>query len=211
MKKGIFIAFEGLDGNGKTTQVKLLERHLQDKGLTVVTTREPGSTPAGEKIREILLNKDYPINSLTELFLFEAARAQVTREIIKPSLDQNVIVIADRYGMSSLAYQGYGRAIDIKLIEELNKKATDHLEPDIYFYLDIPPMEGLNRKGRKDDEIPLSSPRMEREEKAFYQRVRYGYLKLVEQNDRAVSIDAKRAPEKVFRQVLDILQEKFDL
>jgi dTMP kinase len=210
MKKGTFIVFEGLDGNGKTTQVKLLEQYFKDKGLKVTTTREPGGTPTGEKIREILLNKDYFIKPLTELFLFEAARAQLVSAVIKPALAENRIVISDRYGMSSLAYQGYGRNIKVKFIEKLNKLATENLEPDIYFYLDIPPKEGLDRKGRKE-ELPLFSPRMEREEEDFYQRVRKGYLKLVEQNSRAISIEARLTPEEISVQVIRALKEKFDL
>lgn len=210
MKKGIFIVFEGLDGNGKTTQVKLLEQYLKDKGFDVITTREPGGTPAGEKIREIILEKDFTIHSLTELFLFEAARAQLVKEVIKPSLNQDRIVISDRDRMSSLAYQGYGRNIDIEFIESLNSKACENLEPDIYFYLDIPPMEGLDRKGRKE-EIPLFSPRMEREKKEFYQRVRKGYLELADRNSKVTSINAKLPPEEIFNQVKCILEEKFDL
>lgn len=209
MEKGLFIVFEGLDGNGKTTQVRLLEQYLEHKGVEVITTREPGGTPVGEKIREILSSKDYSISPLTELFLFEAARSQVTTGVIKPALAKGKIVIADRYYMSSLAYQGYGRGLDLGLVNKLNRLATDHLEPDICFYLDIPPRVGLARKDR--ERPPLSSPRMEREAIQFYQRVREGYKREVEQNKKAVSLDARLSPQEISAQVTKILKGKFDL
>ncbi len=209
MGRGLFIVFEGLDGNGKTTQVRLLQKYLKDKGKDVISTREPGGTPVGEEIREILSNKDYSISPLTELFLFEAARAQLTRGVIKPALAQGKIVIADRYYISSLAYQGYGRGIDIGFVNKVNKLATEDLEPDICFYLDIPPRVGLARKNR--EEMPLFSPRMEREAIQFYQRVREGYKREIQQNKRAVSLNARLSPQEISGQVTKILKEKFDL
>lgn len=193
----MFIAFEGIDGSGKTTQAKRLKVHLKKLSYEVVLVEEPGGTPIGEAIRKILKDSGQQMAALTELLLYEASRSQLVRQIIKPALAKGVIVIADRYAMSSLAYQGYGRGLNLKLIEKLNEIATDGLEPDFIFLLDIPPREALKRKSLKD--------RMEQEALGFHERVRKGYLELQARTKKCFLIDGMKRPEQIFKEVLRAL------
>ena len=147
MKSGLFITTEGTDGSGKTTQIKLMESYLKDKGFDVVVTREPGGTGIGEKIRSIILD---PENSdmayMTEMMLYASARAQLVGELIKPSLEYGKVVICDRFIDSSYVYQGFGRKIDIELIERVNSIALDGIMPDITLFFDIDPKIALERR-----------------------------------------------------------------
>lgn len=195
----IFVVFEGIDGSGKSTQAKLLAEHLRKKDKEVLLVEEPGGTSVGDVIREVLLDKGSRIDPLTELLLYEASRSQLVQEVIKPALEEGKVVIADRYSISSLAYQGYGRGIDLKLIKELNKIATAGLEPDMVFLLDLPAEEGLVRVGRRD--------RIESAEIEFHHRVRRGYLKLIAQHERGYLIDGRKGREEVFQEVLLSLKE----
>ena len=135
MEKGLFITFEGIDGCGKTTQIELLKNHLEQKGYSVLLTREPGAKGLGEKLREILLNYDGEVSSNCESFLFLADRAQHIDTVIKPAIDKGIIVLCDRHTDSTVAYQGYGRMLDLKQIHSLNNIATSGLKPDITFIL----------------------------------------------------------------------------
>jgi len=181
MKKGLFITIEGPDGSGKTTQSKLLVEYLKKKGYSVVHTREPGGTSLAEFLREVILNPDLKIAPVTELLLYSASRAQHTIELIKPSLQERKIVVCERYTGATIAYQGYGRGLDIELIKKLNRIATGGLTPDLTIILDVPVEKGLRRikKGRNHD-------RLEKESLEFHRRVRQGYLAL-----------AKESPEKI--------------
>lgn len=187
--KGIFISFEGIEGSGKSTQANLLHEHLIKKGIKAILTEEPGGTKIGEKIRKILLdseNKD--ILPFTELLLYYASRAQHINEIIIPSLNKGVTVITDRFTDSTIAYQGYGRCIDLNTILTIDKLIISSLRPDITFLLDLDVEIGLkrNRGINKTD-------RLELEDIEFHERVRKGYIELASKEpDRIKLIDASR-------------------
>ena len=169
--KGIFLSLEGIEGTGKSTQAHLLAIYLRDQGYTVVQTAEPGGTPISLKIRELLLSLDSRgMDQLTELLLYNAARVQHIREVIDPALARGDIVITDRFSDSTLAYQGYGRGIDLQVIEALDAVATGCMRPDLTLILDIDVETGLrrNKEMKKND-------RLEREDVAFHQQVRRGF------------------------------------
>ena len=148
MMKGIFITFEGIDGCGKSTQCELLKDYLTDNGKDFIFVREPGGTVIGERIREILLDKkNTQMTARTELMLFEAARAQITDEVIRPALEEGKTVICDRFFDSSSAYQGKARGMGMEFVSDLNMAATGGLKPDITFFFDISAEEALERRG----------------------------------------------------------------
>ena len=198
MEKGLFITFEGIDGCGKSTQIGLLESYLKEKGKEVLLIREPGGTAVGEKIREILLEKkNDSMKPLTELLLFEAARAQITEEKIIPATEAGKVVICDRFFDSTTAYQGYAREMGTELTDLLNGIATAGRSPDITFVLDIDPEQAYARRvGRGGEE-----DRMEALGLLFQQKVREGYLKLASDNPRVRVIDASATPEEISEQI----------
>ena len=172
MKRGKFITVEGTDGSGKTTQIRLMEAYLNEKGHDVVLTREPGGTRISEKIREIILDlKNDEMGSTTEMLLYASARAQLVSQVIKPAIDSNKTVICDRFVDSSLVYQGFGRGIDIKIIEDINNSAINGVWPDITFFFELDPETALKR--RMAETIP---DRIEKEKIDFHKRV---YLSLI--------------------------------
>jgi len=181
MKKGLFITFEGIDGCGKTTQIELLKDYLEQNGHTVLLTREPGAKGLGEKLREILLNYDGEVSSNCESFLFLADRAQHIDTIIRPSIEKGVIVLCDRHTDSTVAYQGYGRMLDLKQIHSLNNIATSGLKPNMTFVLDISIETSLERIGKGRD-------RMENAGVEFFQRVRNGYIEISRQEPNRVKL-----------------------
>lgn len=170
LKRGIFITFEGPEGCGKSTQSKLIYDHLK-LSYDCVHTREPGGTKLGERVREVLLHSDgVNISDLAELFLFEAARAQIVREVIKPALARKKIVICDRFSDATFSYQGYGGRVPLGSIESLDRIATAGLKPDLTISLDIDTVTGLRRAKNKGVD------RMEKKDLAYHRRVRSGYL-----------------------------------
>jgi dTMP kinase len=195
MKKhrGIFIAFEGIDGCGKSTQAKKLCACLKKKGYSVMLLREPGGTPVSEKIRRILLDRRLDISPLTELFLYEAARSQLAESVIIPALDKRQVVISDRYFDSTMAYQGYGRGIDIRLVERLNRAASLGIEPDMIFILDVDYGTSLARRSKRPD-------RLEKEKKAFFNRVRGGFRSLASKRMTTL-IDGRKDIDSIFDEV----------
>lgn len=171
-RQGIFITLEGPEGAGKTTQLKLLSKYLQDEGIDHLITRDPGGTSLGKPIRRILLDAKSVVSPVAELLLYEADRAQNVSEIILPGLEQGKVVFCDRYIDSTLAYQGYGRGIDLDLIEKINDVATQGLRPARTILFDIESSAGLARLH------PSGHDRLEREALEFHQKVRHGYLEL---------------------------------
>ena len=199
MSKGLFITFEGGDGCGKTTQIKLLDEYLRNKGYKTLLTREPGSIGLGEKVREILLNYDGEVSSVCESFLFLADRAQNVDCIIKPALEEGAIVICDRHTDSSVAYQGYGRGLDIERINMLNNIATSGLKPDLTIVLDVDVETSQARVGSEKD-------RMESAGIEFFERVRKGYLEIAKQEpERVKVVDAKQTIEDIHNQILELV------
>jgi dTMP kinase len=170
--RGKFITFEGSEGSGKSTQARLLYNYLKKRHLSVYRIREPGSTIISEKIRRILLDpKNKNMSNLTEMLLYMAARAQLVQDVILPQLRKGKVVICDRFLDATLAYQGYGHGIDIKLIKRLGEYATLGIKPDMTFFLDIDVEKGLRRTGRTKD-------RIERRSLSYHEKVRRGYLRL---------------------------------
>ncbi len=181
MKKGLFITFEGAEGCGKTTQIKLLDNYLKSKGYETLLTREPGAKGLGEKIREILLNYEGDVSPQCESFLFLADRAQHIDCIIKPALELGKIVLCDRHIDSTVAYQGYGRCLDLEKINYLNNIATSGLKPDLTIIFDIDIKTSMQRVGSTKD-------RMESAGEEFFNRVRNGYLKIAELEPNRVKV-----------------------
>lgn len=205
MKQGKFIVFEGIDGAGKTTQVELLQTELALKGYPVMVIREPGGTSLGELIRGLLLNPDYrELDPKAEALLYIAARAQAIAQIILPSLVKKQVILADRFVDSSLAYQGYGRGVDLGFLEQINKAVVGDLLPALIFLLDLPPETGLARLSKQGK----VRDRLETEGLAFYQRVRSGYLDLAARNSKRYQIiDARKSKTEIFAEILPLVEE----
>ena len=193
----MFIAFEGGEGAGKSTQEALLAAALTERGHHVVRTREPGGTPAGERIREILLSPEFDgLDSRAEALLFAAARGEHVARVIRPALDRGDVVICDRYLDSSVAYQGYGRELGVETIRQLSLWATDDLVPDLTIVLDIDPAIGLSRLENPD--------RMEAEPIEFHRAVRAGFLDLASKDpDRYLVLSADQPREVIAAQILE--------
>lgn len=204
MSKGIFITFEGIDGCGKSTQLRMVKERLKEEGREFIEVREPGGTSVGEKIRGVLLDKkNDSMVPLAELLLYEAARAQITEEVIKPALDNGTIVICDRFFDSTIAYQGYARELGFELVGGLNKIATAGLKPDITFLLDLSAEDALKRRiGRGEEE-----DRLEALGTSFQVKVREGYLKAASEDSRIKVIDAGRTPDEIFEDINKWLSE----
>lgn len=207
LTRGRFITFEGGEGAGKSTQIQALARQLEMRGIKVLVVREPGGSVVGEAIRNVLLD---PANKLmashTELFLYEAARAQVVEEIIKPALNQGTTVLCDRYYDSTTAYQGYGRGLDIKLVKQLNEAAVNSVVPDRTLVLDVDPTLGLSRATQDGQD----ADRLEQEALAFHQRVRGGFLALAQSEpERVRVIEPNLGITHVFHEVLLAVADLF--
>jgi dTMP kinase len=189
---GLFITFEGGEGSGKTTQLKLLANHLRALSKEVIETRDPGGTTIGKEIRTLLLSPESaPMSAAAELLLYEASRALLVRDVIAPALARGVLVLCDRFTDSTLAYQGFGRGLDLNLIRRLNQFVTEGLDPDLTILLDHDPGIGLLRCARSLSAETCSRDRIESEPLAFHQRIRAGYLALARQEpDRIRVIDA---------------------
>ncbi len=199
MQRGLFITFEGADGCGKTTQIELLDKYLRAAGRDTLLTREPGSRGLGEKLREILLNYDGEVSPTAESFLFLADRAQHVDCIIKPALKEGKIILCDRHTDSTVAYQGYGRELDITQINYLNNIATGGLKPDLTIVFDIDVETSLARVGKNKD-------RMESAGIDFFNRVRHGYLDIARKEpDRVKVIDSSDTIENIHKKVLELV------
>lgn len=201
MGKGKFITFEGIEACGKTTQIKLLDKYLSQKGYKTVLTREPGGTKIGDLIRSILLDtKNKNMHPKTEWLLYAAGRAQHVEELIKPSLVKGWFVLSDRYIDSTIAYQGAARRLDTETLKQLNDIATGGLKPDITIVLDITAEEGLKRahgRGALD--------RFEQEELDFHKRVRNGYLELAKLEPARIKVvDGSKNVDEIHKEIVSI-------
>ena len=178
---GILVTFEGIEGSGKSTQVALTGRSLEEREYPCLVTREPGGTPLGEEIRTFLLDKnDLRVDPLAELFLIEADRAQHVAEVISPALEEGRMVLCDRFTDATVAYQGYGRGLDMAFIEAMNQRATNGLIPQCTIVLDCSVDVGMARAGGED--------RFEREDHLFHEKVREGYLRIAQQEPQRVKV-----------------------
>ena len=203
--RGVFITVEGGEGSGKTTLASALAAILRNRGLDVCLTREPGGTTLGGAIQRILEESVSNLTPLAELLLFEADRAQHVSDVISPALAAATTVICDRFTDSSLAYQGYGRGIDLELIRRLNDAATGEVKPKITLLLDLPPEVGLSREG---DQIDVTG----RESLGFHEQVRSGFLELARQEpERFVLINAQRPLEDVTQQAVEAVERVLPL
>lgn len=207
---GLFVSIEGGEGCGKTAQARALVAHLERLGVAVQLVREPGGTPLAERIREVLLfARDVPLSPEAQALLFSAARAQLTREVIRPALQRGAHVVADRYFDSTLAYQGYGLGMDLDALRTVTRFAVGNLVPDATVLLDLPPEVGLRRTRQRSDRWD----RFEVDDEAFHKRVREGYLELAKRDTkRFILVDATR-PEavvaaEVAREVDELLRRR---
>lgn len=216
MAKGLFIAIEGPDGCGKSTQIALLKEFLEKRGFDVVLTREPGGTALGEEIRKLLLvGKEKKVSPYCELMLFEAARAQHVMEVLEPAISSGKIIIASRYADATRAYQGGGRRLPLEEVRKANELGTRGLWPDLTIILDIDSEEGLRRvKGCGRDALGKDLPpgeldRIEAESLDFHRRVREEYLKLaLEEKERCKVVDGSQSREEVAREISALVLEK---
>lgn len=204
MDRGIFITVEGTDGSGKTTQIRLMKEYLREKGYDVVIARDPGGTDISEKIREIILDPgNGEMAKVTEMLLYASARAQLVSEVIKPAVEGGKVVICDRFVDSSYVYQGYGRGISLKTIEDVNRVAMDGVIPDITFFFDISPEIALKRRFASTE-----ADRIENEKMAFHMKVYEGYKSLASRfPERIKTIDATRGVMEIAEDVRRWLDE----
>lgn len=201
-----FIVLEGVEGSGKSTQIRLLSAWLTELGVEHVTAREPGGTGVGEAIRGILLDREeLEIPPETELLLMLAARSAFVREIVEPALRAGRIVLADRFDFSTFAYQGYGRGLGLETVRPVNAFATGGREPDLYVVLDLPAEEGAVRQAREGKTLD----RIEKAGAGFLERVREGYRELAEREGRAQLVNARGTPEEVHARIRGLLQATF--
>jgi dTMP kinase len=205
LRRGLFIVLEGVEGAGKSTQARLLSDWLGTVGIPHVLAREPGGTPVGEAIRGIVLDRGrLTMPAETELFLILGARAAFTRDVVLPALREGKVVLADRFDMSTFAYQGFGRGLDLHQIKEANRVATGGLVPDLYLVLDLPVSLGMERKGGTE-----GGDRIEREGSEFLTRVGRGYRTLVDQMVSSRLIPASGCQEEVQTALRKALAQAF--
>ena len=203
MPRGWFITFEGGEGTGKSTQIRLLGEHLRASGRVVVVTREPGGTPVAEAARAVLLDPALEPDGLSELFLLEAARHDLVDRVIRPALARGEVVLSDRYADSSLVYQGMVRGVGVERTDELNRAATGGLQPDLTIVLDLDHESGVERARSRNAEGDGSESRLDDEPADFHRRVRAGFLHLAENEPARVRVvSAAGSPAEVFDRVL---------
>jgi dTMP kinase len=204
----MFITLEGPEGSGKSMQIRELADFIRQRGFEVLTTREPGGTFIGDQIREVIMRMDNTMmHPNTEILLFCAARAQIVTEVIRPNLEKGVVVISDRYGDSTLAYQGYGHGLDRTVLKEILKFATGGLTPDLTLLLDVDVDEGLNRKIKGGSEWN----RLDAQKMEFHKRVRNGYLEMAKaEPERWRLINAANDPQDVQRDIREVISTKME-
>ncbi|MFH1829992.1 MAG: dTMP kinase [Pseudomonadota bacterium] len=207
---GKFITFEGVEGCGKSTQIRLIAEHLRSQGYELVLTREPGGTVVGERIRSVLLDSAHKgIAPITELLLYAAARNQHVEEVLLPALKAGKLVLCDRYADATTAYQGAARNIDPTIIKDIHRIATEGLNPDFTVLLDLPAKDGLARARDRNlrDASSAKEDRFEQEDIAFHERVREGYLAIAkEEPNRFAIVDARGSEEEVHKKITEAME-----
>ena len=206
MAKGLFIAFEGPEGSGKSTQIRRLAKRLEETGRDFIVTKEPGGTPAGDAIREVLLNPELRIDPLSEFLLYSASRAQHVEEVVKPALEAGKLVVSDRFAGASVAYQGYGRGLDLSFIRELTQRVTSGIQPDLTLLLDMEPERGLERvaeRGQKD--------RLEQADLSFHKKVRQGFLEQAKADRSWVVLNAEQPEEGLAKAIWQTVKERVEI
>lgn len=203
VRRGRFIVFEGPEGAGKSTQIARVEERLRSLGHQPLFTREPGGTPTGEAIREVLLHRELDIEPLTEYLLYSAARAQHVADVISPALQAGRDVVCDRFTGASVAYQGYGRGLELQLIETLNRRVTGGLTPELTLFLDLDPELGLSRVS-----IRAGQDRLEAAGAEFHRRVREGYVAQAQAQagGKWVVLDAAKPPDALAEDVWRVVE-----
>ena len=205
--RGKFITFEGIDGSGKSTQLRMLASELRLRGLDVLTTMEPGGTPLGRRLRAAFLETEEIVAPLAELLLFAADRAQHVNFLLKPALENGKIVISDRYADATAAYQGAGRGFDERTINQVIELATDGLKPDLTLFFDVPVEKAIARTNSRTDAGELKN-RMDSETAAFYERVRRAYLRIAEREpERFIIINGDGAIDEIKIKVWQIVDD----
>jgi len=203
--RGKFITFEGIDGSGKSTQLRLLADDLRFRGFNVVKTQEPGGTPLGRRLREAFLDTEENVAPMAELLCYAADRAQHVDFLIKPALAEGKIVISDRYADATAAYQGAGRGFSDPIIKQVIKLATGGLKPDLTLFFDLPVGMSLQRTHKRDQMGELKN-RLDKENSEFYQRVREAYLNIIAKEPKRFRIiDATTSVEEVHAKSLEVL------
>ena len=207
--RGTFITFEGIDGSGKSTQLRMLASRLRLKGADVLTTMEPGGTPLGRRLRAAFLETEESVDPLAELLIFAADRAQHVRFLIQPKLEEGKIVVSDRYSDATRAYQGAGRGFPAEMIDRVIELATDGLKPDLTLYFDLPVETALMRtRTRAEGEGAEPKNRMDGETAEFYRRVREAYLETARREpQRFRTVDASLSVEEIHANVSEIVAE----
>lgn len=203
-KKGKFITFEGCDGSGKSTQLKLLSDYLSKNNIPHIFTREPGGGKISEAIREILLNgKNSEMTDECEALLYSASRVQHLRDRVQPALERGELVVCDRYVDSSFAYQAYARGLGVDFIEKINAYAIENYSPDLTIFIDLSPKEAFLRKHGADE-----NDRLEQAGMSFHEKVYEGYKELARTKERIVTVNGRQTPDEIFADVLKALKDK---
>ena len=212
MKKGLFVTFEGIEGCGKSTQARLLKDYLEKKGIKTILSMEPGGTEIGMKIREILVDPKYKgiLHPITEALLYQADRNQHLKEKIIPLLSKGYVVISDRYHHSSIAYQCYGRGLDIEKIEWIFQNLVNGLEPDIVFLIDIDEETSMKRVKNRANAENIELSRFEIEHLNFHKKVREGFLELAKNNKNFVVLDGKEDIETIHKKIVAVVEGKLN-
>lgn len=206
----MFITFEGPEGSGKSTQIQRVAAWYRESGRECVVTKEPGGTPISDRIRAIVLDSAAAgMDAMTELLLYAASRRQHVVEVIRPALERGLVVFCDRYTDATLAYQGYGRRLDLGRLQTLNQWATDGLAPDLTLLFDIDEETGLERAHARNAEMAVDEGRFEAEDLRFHRRVREGYLALEKaEPNRFAIVDAHGTIDEVFARTIDTLRAR---
>lgn len=206
--RGIFITMEGPDGSGKTTQIELLKKYLEDKGYDIVITREPGGTKISEAIREIILNTEYQeMSHMTELLLYAAARAQLVNQVIKPALEEGKAVICDRFVESSAVYQGIGRGLGVDTVYKVNHYALGGIVPMLTIFMDLDAEDGIKRKKNQ-----TTLDRMEMEDLSFHKRVVEGYRQLAQlYPERIYPVDALLPVDTIHTMIVEEVEKRMSM